>query len=44
MMIKNILAVVFFTFLSYAIVSDFGKPQHTYSGPSPVVVANQNVP
>ena len=32
-MIKNILAAVFFSFLSYAIVSDLGKPQHSYSSP-----------
>ena len=43
-MIKNIFAAVFFSFLSYAIVSDLGKPQHTYSGFSSVAVVNQNVP
>ena len=43
-MTKNILAAVFFSFITYAIVSDLGKPQHTYSGPIPAVVANQNLP
>ena len=32
MMTKNILAAVFFSFITYAIVSDLGKPQHTYTG------------
>lgn len=31
-MIKNILAAVFFSFITYAIVSDLGQPQHTYIG------------
>ena len=31
-MIKNILAALFFSFISYAIVSDLGQPQHTYTG------------
>jgi hypothetical protein len=31
-MTKNILATLFFAFISYAIVSDLGKPQHTYFG------------
>jgi hypothetical protein len=39
-MTKNILAAVFFAFISYAIVSDLGQPQHTYSGPSPSALAN----
>ena len=43
-MIKNILAAVFFSFLSYAIVSDLGKPQHTYIGASRAAVVNQNLP
>lgn len=44
MMTKNILAALFFFFLSYAIVSDFGKPQHTYSGSNSSAVVNQNIP
>jgi len=43
-MTKNIFATLFFFFISYAIVSDLGKPQHTYSGASPAAVVNQNVP
>jgi hypothetical protein len=43
-MTKNITATLFFAFISYAIVSDLGKPQHTYSGPSRAAVVNQNVP
>ena len=43
-MIKNILAAVFFSFLSYAIVSSIGQPQHTYSGSSSSAVVNQNLP
>ena len=38
-MTKNIILTIFITFLSYAIVSSIGQPQHTYSGAShPVVV------
>ena len=33
MMTKNILAAVFFSFITYAIVSDLGKPQHDYRAP-----------
>jgi hypothetical protein len=43
-MTKHILATLFFTFLTYAIVSDLGKPQHTYPGVSRSAVVNQNVP
>jgi hypothetical protein len=43
-MTKNILAAVFFSFITYAIVSSIGQPQHTYSGSSPAAVANQNLP
>jgi hypothetical protein len=43
-MIKNILAAVFFSFITYAIVSDLGKPQHTYSGSSRTALVNQNLP
>ena len=32
-MTKNILAAVFFSLISYAIISDLGKPQHSYSSP-----------
>ena len=44
MMTKNILAAVFFSFITYAIVSDLGKPQHTYSESSSSAVVNQNIP
>jgi hypothetical protein len=44
MMIKNILATLFFTFLSYAIISSIGQPQHTYSRSSPAAVVNQHLP
>ena len=43
-MIKNIFAAVFFSFLSYAIISDLGKPQHNYSGSYSAAVVNQNLP
>jgi hypothetical protein len=43
-MTKNILATLFFTFLSYAIISDLGKPQHTYSGSSSAAIVSQNLP
>jgi hypothetical protein len=39
-MIKNILATLFFSFLSYAIISDIGKPQHSYRAPSIVTIAD----
>jgi hypothetical protein len=44
MMTKNIILTIFITFFSYAIISSIGQPQHTYSGPSPATVANQNLP
>ena len=40
MMIKNILAALFFSFISYAIVSDLGKPQHGYYAPGIVTLAD----
>jgi hypothetical protein len=43
-MTKNIIAALFFFFITYAIVSSIGQPQHTYSGPSRAVVVNQNLP
>ena len=43
-MIKNILITLFFAFISYAIVSSIGQPQHTYSGSNPAAVVNQNLP
>jgi hypothetical protein len=39
-MIKNILAAVFFSFITYAIVSDLGKSQHSYSTPNPIAVVD----
>jgi hypothetical protein len=38
-MTKNILAAVFFSFITYAIVSDLGKPQHTYTGANPSTIS-----
>jgi hypothetical protein len=32
MMTKNVILTIFITFLSYAIISSIGQPQHTYSG------------
>lgn len=40
MMIKNILAAVFFSFITYAIVSDLGQPQHSYRAPGVVTIAD----
>jgi hypothetical protein len=39
-MTKNILAALFFSFLSYAIVSDLGKPQHDYRAPGIATLAD----
>jgi hypothetical protein len=39
-MIKNILATLFITFLSYAIISSIGEPQHSYRTPSIVTIAD----
>ena len=39
MMIKNIFAALFFSFISYAIVSSIGQPQHTYRAPVSVTIA-----
>jgi hypothetical protein len=33
-MTKNIIVAVFFSFITYAIVSDLGKPQHDYRASS----------
>jgi hypothetical protein len=43
-MTKNIIAALFFAFISYAIVSSIGQPQHTYSGSNHAAMANQNLP
>lgn len=40
MLIKNILAAVFFSFISYVIVSSIGQPQHTYSAPYSAAIAD----
>jgi hypothetical protein len=32
-MIKNLTLALFFTIVTYAIVSDLGKPQHDYRAP-----------
>jgi hypothetical protein len=39
-MIKNILAAVFFSLISYVIVSSIGQPQHSYSAPNPIAVVD----
>jgi hypothetical protein len=39
-MIKNITLALFFTIVTYAIVSDLGKPQHGYSAPGIVTLAD----
>jgi hypothetical protein len=39
-MTKNIIATVFFAFISYAIISDLGQPQHTYSAPYSAAIAD----
>jgi hypothetical protein len=43
-MTKNILATLFFAFISYAIVSDLGKPQHTYPGANHSIVVDKDLP
>ena len=40
MMTKNILAAVFFSFVSYAIVSSIGQPQHSYRMPIAVAISD----
>jgi len=39
-MTKHILATLFFTFLSYAIISSIGQSQHSYHSPSVVAIAD----
>jgi hypothetical protein len=39
-MTKNITLVLFFTLITYAIVSDLGKPQHGYSAPGIATLAD----
>jgi hypothetical protein len=39
-MTKNVILTVFITFLTYAIISDIGQPQHTYSGSNPAAIAD----
>lgn len=39
-MTKNILATLFFAFISYAIVSDLGKPQHSYHSGNSATIAH----
>ena len=43
-MIKNLTLTLFFALITYAIVSDLGQPQHTYSGSSRTALVNQNLP
>jgi hypothetical protein len=40
MMTKNIILTIFITFLSYAIVSSIGQPQHNYSAPYSAAIAD----
>jgi hypothetical protein len=46
MMRFSVSALTFFIpfIVTYAIVSDLGKPQHTYSGASRTALVNQNLP
>jgi hypothetical protein len=39
-MTKNILITLFFAFITYAIVSSIGQPQHSYSAPNPIAVVD----
>jgi hypothetical protein len=39
-MIKSFSLALFFTIVTYAIVSDLGKPQHGYSAPGIVTLAD----
>jgi hypothetical protein len=39
-MTKHLIATLFFTFISYAIVSSIGQPQHTYTGSNHPAVVN----
>ena len=40
MMIKNILAALFFAFVTYAIISSIGQPQHIYRTPVGITYAD----
>lgn len=46
MMRFSVSALTFFIpfIVTYAIISDIGKPQHTYSRSSPAAVVNQHLP
>jgi hypothetical protein len=39
-MTKHVILTVFITFLSYAIISSIGQPQHSYRTPSIVAIAD----
>jgi len=39
-MTKNILAAVFFSFVSYVIVSSIGQPQHTHRVPIAAAISD----
>jgi len=39
-MTKNILAAVFFSFISHAIVSSIGQPQHSYRMPIAAAISD----
>ena len=43
-MTKNILAAVFFSVITYAIVSSIGQPQHTYPGANHSIVVDKDLP
>jgi len=40
MMTKHLIATLFFAFVSYAIISSIGQPQHSYHSPSVVTIAD----
>ena len=40
MITKNVVLTLFITFLSYAIVSSIGQPQHNYSAPYSAAIAD----
>jgi hypothetical protein len=39
-MTKNIIVAAFFSFITYAIVSSIGQPQHSYSTSNPIAVVD----
>jgi hypothetical protein len=43
-MTKNILITLFFSVITYAIVSDLGKPQHSYHSGNSATIAHSMLP